>query len=89
MTSTAHSNNADGGAGGYNGGMAKRLDFTKLPRSVPTTQIGDEDDAETPFWRIRKRHRTAIQRDHPNLPPSTVEQMLRRRMARGNRSYRS
>jgi hypothetical protein len=81
-------NNAGWFAGGYNHLMAKRLDYTKKPRTRQVIQIGDDDDAQISTWQINKQQRASIQRDNPRLGPAAVERLLQQRLARAYRPYR-
>lgn len=65
--------------------MSRRLTHTKRYAPNQTTQIGKDDDAETPFWLIRKQVRQRLYTQQPHLSPAEIERKVNRIVSRGMR----
>ncbi|MEQ1514879.1 MAG: hypothetical protein ABL931_00150 [Usitatibacteraceae bacterium] len=63
--------------------MARRLTHTKRYTPNQTTKIGKDDDAETPFWLIRKQVRQRLYTQQPHLSPAEIERRVDRIIQRG------
>lgn len=66
--------------------MSRRPTYTKRYAPNQMTQIGKDDDAETPFWLIRKQTRQRLVLQQPHLSAAEIERKVDRIISRGMRS---
>ncbi|MXP15829.1 hypothetical protein GRI44_13830 [Altererythrobacter confluentis] len=65
--------------------MTKRITHTKQYRPDEMIEIGEDDDASTPLWQIKKQMRARLQKQKPDLAAHEIEMRVNRMVGRGMR----